>query len=308
MIKAYIVKHKNFEIRINSRSGGIFTLLSDYFLENQGVVYGAILDDKLNVIHTRATTKEERDLMRGSKYAQSFLGDTFIDVKNDVAKGNNVLFTGTPCQIAGLKNVIIDDLLFTVDIVCHGVPSHLIYKEYIKFLENKYNSKVLSFNFRNKKKYGWDAHYESVKFDNGKEIDSDNFRNLFYEHKVLRPSCFTCNFKNLNRISDITIADAWGVDKDNPKFNDNNGISLVFVNTDKGQKVFDSIKGQMEYIEVDVDTYLQPPLKMNYEEPRDRNKFWERYHKKGFEKTLNIENRKRLIRNVSIKIKRKLGL
>ena len=141
--KVYAVKHKNLDTRMESRSGGIFTALSDYCLENGGVVYGCILRDDLTAGHFRAENKQQRNLMRGSKYIQSDMGDTFKNVKNDLDNGHRVLFSGTSCQVKGLKSFLGKeyDNLFCVDIVCHGVPSLAVWKSYLDWQEKRNGGK-----------------------------------------------------------------------------------------------------------------------------------------------------------------------
>ena len=156
VIDLYAVKNKDESVRAKSRSGGTFTALSDYVLNKHGVVYGCILDNDLNVIHSRATTWQQRDLMRGSKYVQSAIGDSFQKAKDDLENDKYVLFSGTSCQIAGFLGYLGDktyDKLICVDIVCHGVPSNLIWQNYKKWIENKEKEKVISVNFRNKNKF-----------------------------------------------------------------------------------------------------------------------------------------------------------
>lgn len=171
----YAVVHKNFEVRRNSRSGGIFTALSDYILQNQGVVYGAIITSEMTVSHFRAENFAGRNLMRGSKYVQSDISKCFSLIKGDLENGRQVLFTGTSCQVAAVKTALGKDYpnLYTVDIVCHGVPSPGVWKEYISYIQKKYNAECFEFDFRNKKKFGWPAHIETIKLKKGKKVKSD---------------------------------------------------------------------------------------------------------------------------------------
>lgn len=154
--KVYAVKHKNEATRAASRSGGIFTALSDQVLSIGGVIYGCVLTDDFNAVHIRADNAEERNRMRGSKYIQSKLGNTFKNVKADLDARRSVLFSGTSCQVAGLKKYLgkeYDDL-FCVDIVCHGVPSKKVWNAYLRWQEQKNHSKVAGVNFRNKRDFG----------------------------------------------------------------------------------------------------------------------------------------------------------
>ena len=166
--KVYAVKHKDEMTRAASRSGGIFTALSDQVLSNGGVVYGCVLTEEFDAVHIRTDNAEDRNRMRGSKYIQSKLGDTFKSVKTDLDAKKSVLFSGTSCQVAGLKKYIGKeyDNLFCVDIVCHGVPSKKIWEAYLRWQEQKMHSKVASVDFRNKKDFGWHDHVETLCFEN----------------------------------------------------------------------------------------------------------------------------------------------
>ena len=209
----------------------------------------------------RAESKEERDLMRGSKYIQSNMGRCFSDVKKDLSKGSTVLFTGTACQIAGLKGFLGKDYedLFCVDIVCHGVPSPEVWQKYLNWICKGRTVTVI--NFRNKQKYGWADHVVTVHFDNGEEFDDRAFVKLFGKCYIERPSCFKCPYKSINRESDITIADYWGIDNADPEMNDNKGVSLVLVNNEKGEKYFDSIKNRIIYKATRLEDSTQPESK-----------------------------------------------
>lgn len=166
---AYAARHKDMQEVETSRSGAAFIAISDYVLENGGVVYGAGYADHFRVVHKRATTKEERDEFKGSKYVQSDLDHVFRQVKKDLKDGLTVLFSGTPCQTAGLNSYIgkkLRENLILVDIVCHGVPSPYMWRDYIAYLEKKQGDKICWVNFRDKQKYGWKAHHETFKFVN----------------------------------------------------------------------------------------------------------------------------------------------
>lgn len=167
---AYAARHKNMKEVETSRSGAAFIAISDYILEHGGVVYGAGYTDHFRVVHKRATTKEERDEFKGSKYVQSDLQGVFRQVKKDLKDGMTVLFSGTPCQTSGLASYIGTKLrtnLYLVDIVCHGVPGPNIWRDYITYLEKKQGSRICWVNFRDKQLFGWTAHKETFKFENG---------------------------------------------------------------------------------------------------------------------------------------------
>lgn len=279
--KVYAVKHKDEATRAASRFGGIFTALSDQVLSNGGVVYGCVLTDDFDAVYIRADNAEERNRMRGSKYIQSKLGNTFKNVKADLDARRSVLFSGTSCQVAGLKKYLgkeYDDL-FCVDIVCHGVPSKKVWNAYLRWQEQKNHSKVAGVNFRNKREFGWRDHVETLYFENGKSTSSRVFKDLFYGHTVLRPSCYECPYKSVMHPGDITIADYWGIEKAAPEFDDNKGVSLVLVNNEAGEKAFEKVKERLIWKQTKLEDSLQPPLKAPFPKPENRNQFWSDFEK-----------------------------
>ncbi len=282
--KVYAVKHKNEAIRAASRSGGIFTAISDWVLENNGVVYGCILTEDFKAVHIRADNTESRNLMRGSKYIQSKQGNTFKDVKADLLAGRTVLYSGTSCQVAGLREYLGKDYenLFYLDIVCHGVPSPIVWSEYLEWQERRNNAKVKNVDFRNKKDFGWRDHIETLTFDNGKCVSSGIFKHLFYCHTILRPSCYKCPYKSIVHPGDITIADYWGIEKVVPEFDDNKGVSLVLVNNEIGEHILNSVKNEVEWKQTRLEDSMQPPLKAPFPKPIEREQFWSDFSNKSF--------------------------
>lgn len=281
----YAVRHSNENIRAASRSGGIFTALSDKILLNGGVIYGCVLSENFTAIHIRAERAEERNRMRGSKYIQSKLGETFRNVEADLEAERRVLFSGTSCQVVGLKKFLGKEYekLICVDIVCHGVPSTKVWETYLEWLEQKKRSKIVEVDFRNKKIFGWRDHVETICFENGKTVNSKVFTSLFYGHSILRPSCYECLYKSIVHPGDITIADYWGIEKAAPEFDDNKGVSLVLVNNEIGMKMFDSIKGNVEWKQTKLEDSMQTPLYKPFPKPDDREKFWKDFSENSFE-------------------------
>lgn len=277
---AFAVKHLDESIRAASRSGGIFTALSDCFL-NSGVVYGCVLDEKFNAVHIRVEDAVGRNKMRGSKYIQSSMGNSYNEVKKDLEAGKSVLFSGTSCQISGLKRFLQKDYsnLLCVDIVCHGVPSPKVWHKYLEWQAK--GKKVKSVNFRNKADFGWRAHVESINIDD-KRINSEVFKNLFYGHNILRPSCYECPYKSIYHPGDITIADYWGIENAAPEFDDNKGVSLVLVNTEKGAEYFEKAKKDIVWKVTRIEDSMQPPLKAPFPCPESRKQFWKDFEEKKF--------------------------
>lgn len=227
--QAYGVKHKSIEVRTTSRSGGAFVAFSDWVLQHDGVIYGAAMQSDFTVKHVRAVSDVERDMMKSAKYVQSDMDNVYPLVAEDLKDSKIVLFSGTPCQIAGLyayinAKKVNSDKLYTCDLVCHGVPSPKVWHDYVEFVQSKYNEEIQSASFRDKS-FGWDSHCESFILVSGKKIVSRDYTDLFYEHIMLRPSCHECHFANVNRIADLTLADFWGIEKNKPEFDDNKGVS-----------------------------------------------------------------------------------
>lgn len=306
-MEAYILKHNDFRTRISSRSGGAFTAISDLILDKGGVIYGVTLIDNIYARHIRVETVEGRNSMRGSKYIQSSIGDCYKKALEDLKNEKWVLFSGTPCQIAGLKTFLGKEYekLLTVDIVCHGVPSPKVWRDYINYIEEKNNKKISGIDFRNKYKYGWAAHKETLRFGDDSWLDSGVFTNLFYSHNILRPCCFECPYKSLVRVSDFSIGDAWGIDKANPEFNDDNGVSIVLLNTEKA-RIFFGLMDSVTVKKVNIADYMQQPFQAPFDKPLDREKFWDYYFEHSFGNVVRKYKNITRINKVKKKILKKL--
>ena len=307
---AYAARHKDMEEVETSRSGAAFIAISDYVLENGGVVYGAGYTDHFRVVHKRAITKEERDEFKGSKYVQSDMNTVFRQVRKDLKDGLTVLFSGTPCQTAGLNSYIgkkLRERLILVDIVCHGVPGPYLWRDYIAYLEKKQGDKICWVNFRDKQKFGWTAHKETFKFVKGGKM---SFTYLFYQHIMFRPSCGKCHYTNTKRPSDITIADFWGWEKTDPNINaDDKGVSLILVNTEKGREILDAIKDSMTVIPAKLEDCLQPNLQHPSVFSKEWRNFERDYERKGFEyvmKKYGEDNWKKKLRKLAGRVKRRI--
>lgn len=291
ILKAYAMKHDSDEVLEKSASGGMFTALSDYVLSNGGSVYGAAFDENMVVRHMRAVSKDIRDKMRDSKYVQSDMGDMFLKVKQDLKNEQMVLFTGTPCQIDGLKNYLKSDYenLICVDLICHGSPSPGLLKAHFEFINKKNKTRVVGYKFRSKR-WTWNVHREIVFFENGKEYHSnawsDLWQSIYYMRLAMRPSCHNCKYSNLDRAGDLTIADCRGIDEVLPDFGSEKGASLVFVNTPKGKKIFDEISKCAYIAEIDVEKVMQPPLRNPSTPNKYREAFWTAYHNGGYKKAV----------------------
>lgn len=274
--------NKNDHIRLMSSSGGIFSLLAEYIISHNGIVYGAAFTDNFKKVHHIAIEKKE-DLykLRGSKYVQSEIGHCFTNVKHHLDIGQKVLFTGTPCQIAGLYAYLKKDYdnLFTQDLICHGSPSPKIWRIYIEEREKDFISKANDVSFRNKI-YGWKNFSLSIRFENNIEymqtLNNDPFLKAFLTDTCLRDSCYKCSFKKINnKISDITLADFWGIQEIMPEMDDDKGTSAVLIHTEKGRFLFNSILSQIKLQKVDLESIIKynPALVQSAYPNPNREKF-----------------------------------
>lgn len=285
---AYGARHKDEQELMKSRSGAVFAALSDYVLEHGGVVYGAGYKDHFRVTHKRATTKEERDEFRGSKYVQSDLTGVFCRVKEDLRKGLYVMFVGTPCQTAGLNAYIGKKSrknLLLADVICHGVPAPSIWLDYVQYVEKESHKAIDWVSFRDKEHNGWAAHNEAFAFAGEKQIEKRTwYTEYFYKGIMFRKSCTVCPFTNLQRPSDVTLGDFWGWEKWDSKSNaDDKGVSLVLCNTENGKVLFDKISSSLNYKEATPDQYMQTRLQFPAKEHPKRDQFEKDYARHGFE-------------------------
>lgn len=242
-LAAYGCYAKDKELVEKSSSGGIFSLLASAVLSNNGVVYGAAFgDDFMEIKHIRIEKVDDLERIRGSKYVQSNMDGVFESIRGDLKEGRLVLFSGTPCQCAAISSLACDKLIM-IDFMCHGVPSPLVWKAYLNGMKDKRGS-IKSVQFRNK---DWDWQYSQLKitFDNNNPYWESNenglFLKYFFDDKNLRDSCYNCGFRGLRRVSDITMADYWGVVNDMPLFINERGTSYCTVNTEMGRRLWDEI-------------------------------------------------------------------
>ena len=292
LIKVYAAYCKNEELRLTSSSGGMFSVIANYVFKNNGVVYGVVMsDDCYSAVYKRIDSVNDLSTMRGSKYLQAKVGDTFHRIKRDLDCGKNVLFTGTGCYINGLNSYLQRkyDNLLCMDIVCHGTPSPKLWKKYAKYQESKFKSKIIYVSFRNKDKHDWNG-FEMKEIDNNyNELyisrHIDPYFSMFVKNIALRPSCFECTAKYY-KLSDITVADFWGIDSVAPELNDNKGISLVIIRSKKGQELFDTINQELIFKEVSYEDSVKENKSeyQSYLKPKEREQFFVDMNKLSFEK------------------------
>ena len=272
----------------NSSSGGMFYEFAKQILSEGGCVYGAAFDEEYTLKHMRVTSIDQLEPLMGSKYMQSNAYEVFDDIVNDLHNNKSVLFVGTPCQVAALRRVCknIDEKLYLIDFVCHGVPSPKLIKEHIKYVEKYFGSKVLRYKPRSKIA-GW-GHNELFVFANGKEEHlhpvSQAYKNIFYKDMGIRDSCFNCLYTNFDRPSDLTIADYWGIEKSRPELVCKEGLSMILENTDKGAVLLSNLKDiTLNSTSVDtISTEKQPHLFRPLNKNSKQELFWKDYNRKGW--------------------------
>lgn len=265
-----------------SSSGGVFGVFARYFLSLDGSVYGAAWNEKFELQHMRIDKIEELDRLLKSKYVQSDIRKIYSDVKRDLDNDKYVLFSGTPCQIAGVLTYLgrENPKLFCVDFVCHGVPSPGIWKKYLEEIAEGRNIKAVDFR---SKREGWKEYALSIKFDDGKcfyEKAGDNiYMQAFLKDMIVRPACSKCLCRGNGRQSDITIADYWGVWNVEPDMYNRKGVSLVFVNSDKGKEKFSKIADFIKWKKTDIEEavrYNSAVIYSSKQSPK-REAFFEEY-------------------------------
>ena len=234
-----------------SASGGIFPALARWVIEQGGVVYGAYLDGEHDLYHTKITEAKDIKKLQNSKYFQSEIRAAYKTCKADLQEGRLVLFTGTPCQVQGLKLFIKKDFenLLTADLICHGVPSKKMFDAYVAFLEKKHGGKLTDINFRDKERHGWSTTLRyTMEYQDGKREDYHLISQLseyftaFLRGAIARESCYTCQFASMNRPGDITLGDFWGYQKKRPDLRHDQGLSLIISNSAKGEKVIHELR------------------------------------------------------------------
>ena len=243
---AVIAKDKN--VLLKSSSGAASSIIANKIITDGGVVFGAAYDENLFVQHIACKDFSELERIKGSKYVESFTGDTFKEVKEYLENGLKVLYTGSPCHIAGLKKFLGKDYenLFTLDLICHGVPSRKLFKRYLEWLGQKNNEKIIYYGFRDKSVGGWSCG-SKVKIKTktkSKILDAycEPYYSAFLKSKSFRESCYSCPYAKIERIGDLTVGDFWGVEKFYPEIDSKNGVSCILVNSEKGKSLFESVK------------------------------------------------------------------
>lgn len=259
--ETYVAFSYNTDIS-ESASGGLFASFAKAVLNDGGIVYGSAMqyyNNQLHIRHIKVTDESDLHFLKGSKYVHSNMYNIFPDIKSELEQGTLVLFSGTPCQVSGLKGFLRKDYsnLLTIDIICHGVPSEQLFQQYISFEEDKYNSKIVDFRFRDKK-YGWKLH-GSMTFDNGKTIyfesEKSSYYQLFLNSYTYRENCYSCPYASEYRPGDITIGDFWCIELVHPELllenggaiDSKKGVSCLIINNDRGNSLLSRYGSGIKY-------------------------------------------------------------
>ncbi len=296
-IKAYATKNDNETNRKNSTSGGMFKILAEYVIQRQGIVFGVKLDKNLVAVHDYATNMEDCKKFSFSKYVRSDLGDSYRKVKEFLGHNQYVLFTGTPCQIQGLKSYLgkENEKLILCEIICHANPSPKILKMYIKNHENVEKKKAKTIYFRSKNKEMDNRAY--IEFEDGTKKKIQEYITAFSGNQLInRPSCYNCKFVDENRKADFTIGDFWGIEKILQDFSDGKGVSLLTINTEKAEKIFGEIKQKMKYQQVKLKLAFKYNHHFNLPKNKNRKKFFINVAKGKINDNNIIEKLKKYVR------------
>lgn len=294
-LEVYACYNTDKGVRLSSSSGAVFSSLAEYVLEQQGVVYGvAMSTDCYSAEFISVTSKEHLTKLRGSKYLQAKVGNTYKSLKADLMSGKLVLFSGTGCQVNGLKSFLGKEYenLICVDVICHGAPSPTLWRKYVTYQEQKNGGKLKGINFRCKDDswtdFGMKEICENIPGDEAKKLyiskDKDAYMQMFLRNYCLRPSCYECTAKKV-KMSDLTIADFWGINDVARDMNDGMGTSLVLIRTEKGKDIFEKISSSMKRKEVSYKDGVRgnPAEYKSCARPMQRNTFFDDMQRMSFE-------------------------
>lgn len=291
----YIIQNKDKKILRESTSGGFFSIISDYVIRNQGVVFGASFDKNMELRHCYSTNINDCHQFQGSKYVQSQIRNTFQETKEFLTQGKLVVFSGTPCQIAGLKSFLRKEYknLITVDLVCHGVPSPLLLKKYLEYHSKKKGSPIIGYLSRDKY-YGYSYSTASIFFTDPKKsyhkgMESDAMLRLYFKNICSRPSCYQCHYKTIHRVSDFTIFDCWDAQSTSKVFS-RKGATNIFIHTQKGKEIFEKIQPYFIYKTEDIHKIIQRDgvmIQNTVPLNPQRDRFFSDLNKLPFEELLN---------------------
>ncbi|HPE95428.1 MAG TPA: Coenzyme F420 hydrogenase/dehydrogenase, beta subunit C-terminal domain [Bacillota bacterium] len=285
--EAVIARHRNSEIRKASTSGGIFSAAVEEILTKNGIICGAVFDENFKVRHICTESEDDIHKMMGSKYAQSDMGDCFSQIRSYLDHERLVLFTGCPCQVAGLRAFLGREYnnLILMEVVCHGIPSEQMLRSYIKLLETKKRSGLTALRFRDKSK-GWHHSSVTAAFSSGgsysKPYTADAYMRGFLGSTYLKESCYHCRFRAFRSGADLTVGDFWGAESEIPQFDDNTGLSAVLINTQKGKNFLQSLDIDSHPIDAETVICYNKNIMESPERSPDRDEFYRLAQKIGY--------------------------
>ncbi len=307
-IHSYAATNVNEEIRLQSSSGGLFSAFSEAVLSKNGIVFGARFNQDWEVIHDYTETTNDLYKFRGSKYTQSVIGNCYIQVERFLKTNKTVLFSGTPCQISGLKHFLKKEYnnLITVEILCYGVPSPLAWKSYLHSISNK-KSSITNINFRDKST-GWKKYSFSIEYYNNEKYSQENHNNIymygFLKNLYLRPSCKSCPAKLGRSGSDLSIGDCWGIQNIMPEIDDDKGINIVLINTPKGKEFYESLSVKSYNIDYNLIVKYNGGFNESIQFPLKRKQFFNQIRKgKDFTEVIKNTTKISIIQKFKNKIK-----
>lgn len=321
-IAVYACQAKDKRLLIEATAGGLFPVLAERIIQIGGSVYGAAYNEHMEVVHQRAVDMDGVAKFNGSKYVQSDISPVLESVRADLIAGCKVLFSGTPCQIDALKlfcSDICSDNLYTLDVVCYGVPSPGVFASYLSSIEKKYKAKIYDYRFRDKHSYGW-SHTTVIKMRErqGSErvIEEKNYQcfpyyRMFARRDCFRKACYTCSYTNLNRCSDITTGNFWGIENISSKFDTYLGVSMALINTKKGNQLFGSVMDEVicEQRSIAEAVAANDALVKSVPYQKRRDRIYKYFSKRGFDRMIQkyyTDNMCVRARKTLGKIKRKL--
>lgn len=290
----YAICNKINSERQISASGGFFSVIAKYFMQKlHGYVCGVVFDEQFNVVHYISNNTADISKFSGSKYVQSNIRNCFIEIKKLLKQNLQVVFSGTPCQVAGLLRYLKRsyDNLTTVEVVCHGVPSPLFWKEYLKNEEFMHGKQIVNVNFKNKK-FGYASSSMQIRYNDGTTTNRgheiDYMLRAFTKNMINRNSCFNCHFKGMeHHYADFIVLDGWHIGKWNKNMNDDKGVTLVYLRTSKSEKIFNELKDDMKVQPVEIDDiYAQKDAIMLYNSAQrhsNRDLILRCLHEEGFD-------------------------
>lgn len=285
------IRAKERELRLASSSGGMFPLLADYVFRRQGVVYGAAYDQDMGVAHREAHNREELKALKRTKYVQSDLTGVYRRIRQQLEEGSWVLFCGTPCQAHALRLFLgrTYPKLIVADLVCYGAPSPGIWLSYVRYLERRQGGKMTAFSFRDKRAgdNGHTCAYVIGGREHAGSLNADIYCRMYFTNHSIRPSCHACGYCTVDRGSDFTLGDFWGIGKVRPDMDDGMGTSMVILHTGLARELWEEVKGETDWFPCGREDVLQPRLKAPTQEAAGRARFMGLYRRLPFPLFLN---------------------